>query len=100
MRKELVNQKVCHRCCTPLRAEDFSHECRPTEGWRRLEASRDSLAELSNRYGEERAELLAALESMVQVARLTIGWSATPPNADGPLVVAERLIARIKGRAS
>lgn len=45
----------------------------------------------------QRNELLAALEEMVDVARLTIGWSCTPANADGPLAVAERLIANSKG---
>ena len=43
---------------------------------------------------------IATLEDMVKIARLTIGWSCTPANADGPLVVAERLIASVKGGAS
>ncbi len=47
-------------------------------------------------YKRQRDELLAALESMVSIARLTIGWSCTPANADGPLVVAERLIAQVR----
>lgn len=48
---------------------------------------------------KQRDELLEALEGMVKIARLTIGWSCTPANADGPLVVAERLIASVKGGA-
>lgn len=48
---------------------------------------------------QQRDELLNSLESMVSIARLTIGWSATPLHADGPLVVAERLIAQVKGSA-
>jgi hypothetical protein len=44
----------------------------------------------------QRDELLAALEEMVKIARFTIGWSATPLHADGPLVVAERLIDSVK----
>ena len=48
---------------------------------------------------KQRDELLAALESMVSVARLTIGWSVTPANADGPLAVAEKLIYSVKGCA-
>ena len=49
---------------------------------------------------QQRDDLLAALESMVQIARMTIGWSCTPVYADGPLVVAERLIAIVKGGAA
>lgn len=45
---------------------------------------------------QKRDELLKALEGMVEIARLTIGWSCTPDNADGPLAVAERLIASVK----
>lgn len=50
-------------------------------------------------FKKQRDELLAALESMVSVARLTIGWSVTPANADGPLAVAEKLIYSVKGCA-
>jgi len=46
---------------------------------------------------KQRDELLSALEKMTHIARMTIGWSATPVYADGPLVVAERLIASAKG---
>jgi len=49
-----------------------------------------------DRLEEQRDELLSALESMAGIARLTIGWSCTPANADGPLAVAEQIIARIK----
>lgn len=45
---------------------------------------------------KQRDELLSALEGMVEIARLTIGWSVTPAHADGPLAVAERVIASVK----
>lgn len=48
---------------------------------------------------KQRDELLAALEGMVGIARMTIGWSCTPANADGPLAVAEKGIASVKGGA-
>lgn len=40
------------------------------------------------------AELAAALSGMVEITELTIGWLPTPPNADGPLIVARAALAK------
>lgn len=42
-------------------------------------------------------DLLSALEAMVEIAELTIGWIPTPPNADGPLIQARSAIAKATG---
>lgn len=65
-----------------------------------FETCRSMCVPRASHFKWQRDELLEALEGMVEIARLTIGWSCTPSNADGPLAVAERLIASVKGSTS
>lgn len=47
----------------------------------------------------DKVALVQALEDMVEIAEMTIGWSFTPECADGPLVKARAALARVKGAA-
>ena len=42
-------------------------------------------------------ELYEALEQMVEIAELTVGWLPTPPGADGPLIKARAALAKARG---
>ena len=42
-------------------------------------------------------DLLEALQAMVEIAELTVGWTPAPPDADGPLVQARAAIAKATG---
>ena len=48
-------------------------------------------------YKAQRDELLSALQQMVEIAELTIGWFPTPEGADGPLIKARAVIKQAEG---
>ena len=54
----------------------------------------EAVASERDRLKALNAELAAALSGMVEITELTIGWLPTPPNADGPLIVARAALAK------
>jgi hypothetical protein len=53
------------------------------------------MAEQIVRLERQHDELAEALRDMVEIAEATLGWIPTPPGADGPLIKARDILARI-----